>query len=172
MAIAPITPARRNHRRRQAETVTMPHKATPTSAAPNTSPGRSSRKPSPTERCFPVISNAIATRSMIASVPAMVVRSVRARFLTVVDIRRAASLVHSVDDFDAEDAERCSFNHSDISPSLKSTICERAAADCRTRRRLPSRSFDLVCIESCVCRTSSAPAGGPWGRRPVRTGEC
>ena len=32
--------------------------------------------------------------------------------------------------------QACSFNHSDISPSLKSTICERPGADYRTRRRL------------------------------------
>jgi hypothetical protein len=33
--------------------------------------------------------------------------------------------------------QACSFNHSDISPSLKSTTCERSDRDYRTRRHFP-----------------------------------
>ena len=43
--------------------------------------------------------------------------------------------------------QACSFNHSDISPSLESTICERFDKHYPTRRRLRSPFFDLVCIE-------------------------
>ena len=42
--------------------------------------------------------------------------------------------------------QACSFNHSDISPLLESTICERPDRDSRTRRRLPEPLLDLVCI--------------------------
>src|SRR4030095_11058973 len=43
--------------------------------------------------------------------------------------------------------QACSFNHSDISPSLKSTTCERSATDYRTRLRFPIASSDLVGIQ-------------------------
>jgi len=43
-------------------------------------------------------------------------------------------------------------NHSDISPSLKSTICERPAADYRTRRR-PSKPDAITLVFSDLKRT-------------------
>jgi hypothetical protein len=52
---------------------------------------------------------------------------------------RNRNLQHAVADRQSN-FQACSFNHSDISPSLKSTICERAAGDYRTRHRGPSVS--------------------------------
>jgi hypothetical protein len=43
--------------------------------------------------------------------------------------------------------QACSFNHSDISPSLKSTICERPAGDYRTRWGSSKRGRDDLCIQ-------------------------
>jgi hypothetical protein len=43
--------------------------------------------------------------------------------------------------------QACSFNHSDISPSLESTICERSVSDYRTRHRSFLARRDHVCIE-------------------------
>jgi hypothetical protein len=43
--------------------------------------------------------------------------------------------------------QACSFNHSDISPYLESTTCERSRADYRTRRRDLNSFLDLVRIE-------------------------
>jgi hypothetical protein len=43
--------------------------------------------------------------------------------------------------------QACSFNHSDISPSLESTVCERPDKDYRTRPTTSKPFVDLVCIE-------------------------
>jgi len=43
--------------------------------------------------------------------------------------------------------QACSFNHSDISPSLEPTTCERPGRNYRTRRRLRESFLDLSCAE-------------------------
>ena len=43
--------------------------------------------------------------------------------------------------------QACSFNHSDISPSLKSTICERSETVYPTRRRNPTSLLHRPCVE-------------------------
>ena len=48
--------------------------------------------------------------------------------------------------------QACSFNHSDISPLLESTTCERSKADYRTRRRLRSFFLDHVPVQRFAAR--------------------
>jgi hypothetical protein len=75
--------------------------------------------------------------------------------------------------------QACSFNHSDISPCLESTTCERSASDYRTRQR-PSGRETRSCLYSAtwsdlkagVCRNCVRPANVLRSlrarRRPVR----
>jgi hypothetical protein len=49
--------------------------------------------------------------------------------------------------------QACSFNHSDISPSLESTTCERSRADYRIRRACTD-SVLRSCWHSMVCGSS------------------
>src|SRR5690349_19829976 len=65
--------------------------------------------------------------------------------------------------------QACSLNHSDISPSLKSTTCERRAEDyrtrrlqvarvCRLRRRRPTSREGGPASRSAVFRRDESPA--------------
>src|SRR5687767_1369268 len=62
--------------------------------------------------------------------------------------------------------QACSFNHSDISPSLESTTCERSPTDYRTRRRALASFRDLVCIQLLESAQDERP------QKLCKTSEC
>ena len=53
--------------------------------------------------------------------------------------------------------QACAFNHSDISPSLESTSCERSDADYRTRWRRRRARVDRVSIQQLAGERSASP---------------
>ena len=53
--------------------------------------------------------------------------------------------------------QACSIDHSDISPLLESTVCERPDRDYRTRRRLSSRSSISFTFSGLKCGKDSRP---------------
>ena len=53
--------------------------------------------------------------------------------------------------------QACSFNHSDISPSLKSKTYERSRTDYRTRRRFPLPSSIVFAFSGFKARARASP---------------